>query len=173
MRGEPFLGAPKNVLHSVGKDLSWRGQIPSCYCDTGRVCGQSGPRPVRQPYAWICSTEVRSGRPRDGRALAQRAEPRISIPSAIVADPASQVSFTIDVVPRDSLPITGFIRVRGLPQFVSIDDGHAIAPGSWAVPLYALPALRLNIPRVRSGRTEVEIALMSIDGRTSPRRGHR
>ena len=78
--------------------------------------------------------------------IAQRAEPRLSIPSAIVADPASQVSFTIDVVPRESLPITGFIRVRGLPQFVSINDGTAIAPGSWAVPLHALPALRIEYP---------------------------
>lgn len=98
--------------------------------------------------------------------IAQRAEPRLSIPSAIVAEPASQVSFTIDVVPRDALPITGFIRVRGLPQFVSINDSHAIAPGSWAVPLYALPVLRMNIPMVRSGRTEVDIALVSVDGRT-------
>ena len=96
---------------------------------------------------------------------AQLPEPRISIPSAIVAEPASQVSFTIDVVPRESLPITGFIRVRGLPQFVSINDSHAIGPGSWAVPLYALPVLRMNIPMVSSGRAEVEIALVSVDGR--------
>lgn len=97
--------------------------------------------------------------------VAQRAEPRISIPSAIVAEPASQVSFTVDVVPRESLPITGFIRVRGLPQFVSINDSHAIGPGSWAVPLYALPVLRMSIPVVSSGRAEVEIALVSVDGR--------
>jgi len=95
----------------------------------------------------------------------QRAEPRISIPAAIVAQPASQVAFAIDVVPRVSLPITGFIRLRGLPQFVSINDGHAIGPGAWAVPLYALPVLRMNIPVAISGRSDVEIALMSADGR--------
>ena len=97
--------------------------------------------------------------------FAQRAEPRISIPAAIVAQPASQVAFAIDVVPRESLPITGFIRLRGLPQFVSINDSHAIGPGAWAVPLYALPVLRMNIPVAISGRSEVEIALMSVDGR--------
>jgi hypothetical protein len=97
--------------------------------------------------------------------FAQRAEPRISLPAAIVAQPASQVVFAIDVVPRESLPITGFIRLRGLPQFVSINDSHAIGPGAWAVPLYALPVLRMNIPVAISGRSEVEIALMSVDGR--------
>jgi hypothetical protein len=97
--------------------------------------------------------------------FAQRAEPRISVASAIVAEPASAVSFTVDVQPRDSLPITGFIRLRGLPQFVSISDGHAIGPGSWAVPLYVLPVLRANIPAALSGRTEFEIALVSGDGR--------
>ena len=97
--------------------------------------------------------------------LAQRAEPRISIASAIAAAPASQVLLTIDVGPRESLPITGFIRVRGLPPFVSIGDGQAIAPGTWAIPLYALPVLRLNIPAGISGRTEFEVALVSIDGR--------
>jgi hypothetical protein len=97
--------------------------------------------------------------------IAQGAEPRISVASAIVAEPASAVSFTVDVLPRDSLPITGFIRVRGLPQFVSINDAHAIGPDSWAVPLYVLPVLRANIPAALSGRTEFEIALVSGDGR--------
>ena len=97
--------------------------------------------------------------------FAQRAEPRISIPSAIAATPASQVLLTIDLGPRDALPITGFIRVRGLPQFVSISDGQVIAQGAWAVPLYALPVLKLNIPAGISGRTEFDVALVSIDGR--------
>src|SRR5262245_7683548 len=96
--------------------------------------------------------------------LAQRAEPKISIPSPIVAAPASQVSLTIDVVPREALPIAGFIRVRGLPQFVSISDSHAIGPGSWAVPLYALPVLKVSIPEAISGRTDFEVALVSADG---------
>ena len=98
--------------------------------------------------------------------LTQRAEPRISVPPIIRAEPASQASIAVDVVPRDSLPITGFIRVRGLPQFVSVNDSHAIGPGSWAVPLYVLPVLRVNIPAAFSGRAEFEIALVSVDGRT-------
>jgi hypothetical protein len=106
---------------------------------------------------------ARSGDESSAR-LVQWAEPRISVPSLIVAEPASQVSVTIDVVPPVSLPITGYIRVRGLPQFASINDGYAIGPGAWAVPLYALPALRLNIPTAISGPTEVEVALVNAEG---------
>lgn len=97
--------------------------------------------------------------------LVQRAEPRISVPLAIVTEPASQISVTVDVAPRASLPITGFLQVRGLPQFASINDAYAIGPGAWAVPLYALPVLRLNIPTAISGRSEIEIALVNADGR--------
>jgi hypothetical protein len=85
--------------------------------------------------------------------------------SPIVAEPASQISFTIDVGPREAVPITGFIRVRGLPELVSISDGHATGPGSWAIPLYALPELKMNIPASIAARSEFEIALLSIDGR--------
>lgn len=106
---------------------------------------------------------ARSGDEASAR-LAQPAQPRISVPSLIVAEPASQVSVTIDVVPPVSLPITGYIRVRGLPEFASINDGYAIGPGAWAVPLYALPVLRLNIPTAISGRTEVEVALVDAEG---------
>jgi len=97
--------------------------------------------------------------------LAQRAEPRIAMAAAIVAQPASQISFTIDVGPREAVPITGFIQVRGLPELVSISDGHATGPGSWAIPLYALPVLKMNIPASIAARSEFEIALLSIDGR--------
>src|SRR5262245_51998066 len=97
--------------------------------------------------------------------LAQRAQPRISMASAIVAEPASQISFTVDVGPREAVPITGFIRLRGLPELVSISDGHATGPGSWAIPLYALPALKMNIPASIAARTEFEIATLSRDAR--------
>src|SRR5262245_16940354 len=97
--------------------------------------------------------------------LAQRAQPRISMAAAIVAEPASQISFSVDVGPREAVPITGFIRVRGLPDLVCFSDGHANGPGSWAIPLYALPGLKMNIPASIAARTEFEIALLSIDGR--------
>jgi hypothetical protein len=97
--------------------------------------------------------------------LAQRGDqPRISVAPTIVAEPASQALLPIEVGPSASLPTNSFVRVRGLPLSVSLTDGHAIAPGSWAIPLFSLPTLKANVPAGVSGRTEIVISLVSIDG---------
>ena len=98
-------------------------------------------------------------------ALAQRPEqPRITVAPTIVAEPASQALLPIEVGPAGSLPNNSFVRVRGLPLSVSLTDGHAIGPGSWAIPLFGLPMLRANVPAGVSGRTEIVLSLVSIDG---------
>jgi hypothetical protein len=100
-----------------------------------------------------------------GRAhLAQRAEPQVGMAATILAEPASQVSIAIQVGPRDALPANSFIRLRGLPPSVSLSDGHAIGPGSWAIPLFGLATLKANIPAGVSGRSVLVVTLVSIDG---------
>lgn len=96
--------------------------------------------------------------------IAQRAEPRITVVPAIVAQAASQVPLPIQVGPADALPQNTFLRLRGLPPSVSLTEGHAIGPGSWAIPLVALPALKANIPAGVSGRSEIVINLVGVDG---------
>jgi hypothetical protein len=96
--------------------------------------------------------------------LAQRAEPQISIALTIMAQPASQVSLPIQVGPSRALPKTSFVRLRGLPHFVSLTEGYSVGPGSWEVPLYGLPTLKANVPAGASGRSELVISLVSIDG---------
>jgi TPR repeat protein len=99
-----------------------------------------------------------------GGGLAQRSEPRITVASTVTAEAASQVALQIQVGPRDALPQNSFVRLRGLPHSVSLSEGHAIAPGSWAVPLLSLPALRAIIPAGASGRSELTVSLVSLDG---------
>jgi hypothetical protein len=101
-----------------------------------------------------------------GEAAAQRDASRISIASAILAEPASQVSLSIQVGPPGSLPSNSFVRIRGLPASVSLTEGHAIAPGSWAVPLFGLPALRAIVPAGITGRSEIIVHLVAMDGTT-------
>ena len=55
------------------------------------------------------------------------------------AEPASRTRLPIQVGPRDAIAKNSFIRIRGLPPAVALSEGHAIAPGAWAVPLAALP----------------------------------
>jgi TPR repeat protein len=96
--------------------------------------------------------------------LAQRAEPRISVSAAIVAQPASQAPLSIQIGPPEALPANSFVRVRGLPPSISLTEGHAIGPGSWAIPLFGLSALKANIPAGVSGRSEIVISLVAVDG---------
>lgn len=96
--------------------------------------------------------------------LAQRAEPRITVPTTIIAQPASLISLSIQVGPPGALPSNSFVRLRGLPPSISLTEGHAIGPGSWAIPLFGLAALKANVPAGVSGRTEIIVNLVGVDG---------
>lgn len=100
----------------------------------------------------------------EGTRLAQRGDPHITIASAILAEPASQATLSIQVGPPESLPSNSYIRLRGLPPSISLTEGHAIGPGSWAIPLFGLPGLKANVPAGVSGRSEIVINLMAVDG---------
>jgi hypothetical protein len=96
---------------------------------------------------------------------AQRSEtPTVAVPPTIVAEPASQTSLTITVGPAGRLPANSFVRVRGLPSSVSLTEGHAIAPGSWAIPLVGLANLKAIVPAGVSGRSEIIVQLIGVDG---------
>lgn len=88
----------------------------------------------------------------------------IGVAPTVTGTAATQVAFTIEVGPPDALPPNCFLRVRGLPVSVSLSDGHAIAPGSWAVPLFSLPALKANLPAGQAGQAVVTLQLVSVDG---------
>jgi len=89
---------------------------------------------------------------------------RLTVAPTIAAAPASQVPFAIRIAPADAMPRNSFLRVRGLPPTVSLSDGYAIAPGSWAVPLHALSGLALIVPVGAAGRSEIGISLVGEDG---------
>ena len=96
---------------------------------------------------------------------AQGAEPlRISVSATIVARPGSQASLEIGIVPPGALPTKSFVSLRGLPEAVSLTDGHAIGVGAWTVPVTALGVLKANIPANISGRSEIVIRLISMEG---------
>ena len=98
-------------------------------------------------------------------AQPQRSDgPRINVAESIVAEPDSQTVLTIEVGPRDALPNKSFLRLTGFPRSVSLTEGHAIAPGSWAVPLSALGSLKAIVPAGVSGRNEITISLVAVDG---------
>jgi hypothetical protein len=88
----------------------------------------------------------------------------ISVASPLQVEPASRVRLPIQIGPPEALQKNSFVRIRGLPPEAALSEGYAIAPGSWAVPLTALPTLSLILPAGVHGQSDVAINLMSIDG---------
>ena len=46
----------------------------------------------------------------------------------------------------------------------ALSDGHSIAPGSWAVPLGALPDLKIALPASAAGKADLLVTLVALDG---------
>lgn len=89
---------------------------------------------------------------------------RLTVPPTLIAEPSSSVALRISVPSPRDLPPNSFLRIRGLPPALALTDGYAIGPGVWAVPLAALSNLRLIVPVGVTGRSEVTVSLVAVDG---------
>ena len=90
--------------------------------------------------------------------------PRIKIATAIFAEPASQAAVIIQLESSEAVPHNSFIRLRGLPPSASLTEGFAIGPGLWAVPLFGLATLNVNVPVGVSGRSNLLVTLVGVEG---------
>jgi hypothetical protein len=91
-------------------------------------------------------------------------KPRINIGKVVLVEPASETPMPIQIGPIDAIPRNSFVRIRGVPPAAVLSEGHSIAPGSWAVPLSVLPNLRISVPVGVTGKADITIALVQIDG---------
>jgi TPR repeat protein len=99
------------------------------------------------------------------RAAAQTLDrPIISIAATVTGEAATQVVFPIRIGPPASIPRDSFIKVRGLPPVAALSEGYAIAPGSWAIALNALPNLKIVLPTGVTGSADVVVSLVNLDG---------
>jgi hypothetical protein len=99
-------------------------------------------------------------------AGAQTSKPIINIARVILAEPAVETPLPIQIGPADAIPQQTFLRIRGLPATATLSEGHSIAAGSWAIPLTGLARLKILTPVGASGRSEITISLVAIDGKT-------
>jgi hypothetical protein len=100
-------------------------------------------------------------------AWAQTTRPTVTVtPMSPVASPTAptQVPFLIKVGPAAAVPRGSFIKVRGIPAMAALSAGHSIAPGAWAIPLAALPDLKMTLPAAQAGLSEVTVTLVAADG---------
>ena len=100
------------------------------------------------------------------RAHAQQvSQPQIKVDPSIVARAHSQVALPIEISSAEALPKRCFVNLRGLPPSVTLTAGHLITAGSWAVSVADLTTLKANIPVGFSGRADIVIRLIALDGR--------
>ncbi|MGE0766219.1 MAG: hypothetical protein AB7L90_07115 [Hyphomicrobiaceae bacterium] len=131
-------------------------------------CAVMGLAPATVGFAQTSRAQDRNGG--EGRASALGAAtiigtvPRLEVPSVIIGSPASETSLGIAIGRDGELPANTYVRIRGVNPMMALTSGHVIAPGAWAVPIAALPDLRVVIPAGASGKTEVHVALVAIDG---------
>ena len=108
----------------------------------------------------VASLVFGSGTP----VISQNARAAITVAPVISAEPGTQAALTVGIGLPESLPKGSFIRIRGLPPMVALSEGYSISPGSWAVPISALPNLKLTLPGSAAGKSEISIILVSMDG---------
>jgi hypothetical protein len=94
----------------------------------------------------------------------QTQQPSLAVTKLLRAEPASRVRLPIQVGPAGAPAKNSFIRIRGLPPAAALSDGHAIAAGTWAVPLVALPTLTIILPAGMQGESIVGVSLVTVDG---------
>lgn len=92
-------------------------------------------------------------------------KPVINVASVILAEPAVETPFPIQIGPADAIPQHAFLRIRGLPSTATLSEGHAIAAGAWAIPLSGLPRLKIATQIGAPRENDVTISLVAIDGR--------
>lgn len=100
--------------------------------------------------------------PPTGRAQAQ--QPTINVAARLTAEAGVRTPLGIRVGPVAALPRSSFLRIRGLPPMASLSDGHAIAPGSWAIPITAIDNLSVLMAPDAPARSDIVVTLVSVEG---------
>ena len=103
-------------------------------------------------------------RPVDSALSEAPVQPSITLAATITATAASEVVLAIRIEPIAAIPGNSYLKIRGLPPMVALSEGHFIGPGSWAVPLRALPNLKIIIPAGAQGSSEFVVTLVALDG---------
>ncbi len=97
------------------------------------------------------------------RTVAQ-STPSVTIAATLEADAPSETPLEITVGPAASLPRGSIVRLYGLPPLAALSAGHSIAPGAWAIPVAALPNLKVMLPGAVSGKSQIKVTIVSSDG---------
>lgn len=162
--GERVLREVSAASVGVPFGAAFVGALGVCVVALGAgICSSAAAAPALSAVSALTVLE-----PVDGPLIPVQApadqKPRINIGKVVLVEPASETPMPIQIGPIDAIPRNSFVRLRGLPAAAVLSEGHSIAPGAWAIPLAVLPNLRISLPVGLTGKSDVTIALVQIDG---------
>lgn len=96
-------------------------------------------------------------------AVAQ-SKPQVRLAPRVLVEAEVETPLIITVGPPDSLPDKSYIQLRGLPETATLNEGHNISPGIWAVPLRSLSTLAIHAPTAATGTTDFTVRVVSVEG---------
>lgn len=85
------------------------------------------------------------------------------VPRVVLGAPGGVTHLAIQILEPSALPPRSYLRVRGLPESIALSEGHQVTPGSWSVPIAGAADLRLLFASGSNGKSDVTVALVSID----------
>jgi hypothetical protein len=88
----------------------------------------------------------------------------VAVNPLIVAQLSVQTPLNVTVAQPAGAPAGSFVRVRGLPPATSLSKGHAMGPGTWAVPLAHLSGLKMKVAASAAGKAKVAFTLVAAHG---------
>jgi hypothetical protein len=94
----------------------------------------------------------------------QAQQPTLSVAARLTTEPGVLTPLGIRVGPAGALPRSSFLRIRGLPPMASLSEGHAIAPGSWAIPITGVDNLSVVLAPDSPARSDIVVTLVSVEG---------
>lgn len=101
-----------------------------------------------------------------GLAAAQGSgqKPNVRLAPRVLVEIDVETPLLIQVGPQEALPANSFLQFRGLPENATLNEGHSISPGVWAVPLRSLPNLSIHVPQGTAGTSDFTVRVISVDG---------
>jgi hypothetical protein len=97
-------------------------------------------------------------------AQSSSSKPAITVAPIMLVEPMVETPVQIQVGPDAAIPRNSFVRIKGLPPQAVFSDGHFVSAGTWALPLSGLAQLKVTVPLATTGRADLQIALVSIEG---------
>ena len=93
-----------------------------------------------------------------------QSKPQVRIAPRVLIEADVETPLIINIGPPDALPEKCYVQLRGLPETATLNEGHNISPGIWAIPLKSLSTLTIHAPGAATGTSEFTVRVVSVEG---------